>query len=399
MKTVRIVTAVAVAGVAAIWGCSTVDDRLGFEASPPPSEFVGSDGGSDATSDAEPSEQPLVSYCPSSECPTGWTTCPGSRFPCDVNLLGDPSNCGGCGSACPAATNNESFVCVQGACVMTCNAGLGRLDCDGVVDNGCETSQPSNAHCGACGNACSADKPCVWQDQIGGNVGCGCPAGKLACTSSCIDVESDDRNCGQCGEECDPAGGEGAPQYPNMAYGCLDGTCGKLKCKAGFLDCDGNRENGCEASDLADSSCGGCGNVCPTDQHCYENYDKSRSKECLCAGDRTLCKVSGSEHAAYCTDLQSDERNCGACGAYCWVAGYPPSSRFACDHGACVLRCNDGTADCNGNEKDGCEVDVTSDPDNCGGCGVACDARIGQACVAGSCVVAPCEPDAGELPQ
>jgi hypothetical protein len=33
--------------------------------------------------------------------------------------------------------------------------------------------------------------------------------------------------------------------------------------------------------------------------------------------------------------------------------------------------------------RDWCEVDLTGDPANCGGCGIAC--AVNQACVAGVC--------------
>ena len=52
--------------------------------------------------------------------------------------------------------------------------------------------------------------------------------------------------------------------------------------------------------------------------------------------------------------------------------------------GTCrVFSCDFGFADCNGNFDDGCEVDVSSDSANCGGCGVACGG--GAACTNGFC--------------
>jgi hypothetical protein len=40
-------------------------------------------------------------------------------------------------------------------------------------------------------------------------------------------------------------------------------------------------------------------------------------------------------------------------------------------------------ADCDGLAVDGCEVDSTSDPANCGGCGLAC--APGETCASGMC--------------
>ncbi|MBN9167598.1 MAG: hypothetical protein BGO98_34045 [Myxococcales bacterium 68-20] len=388
----------AVAALCAV-SCTTEGKPLliGDDLPNPPSFTSVPEAGVDA-------EAGLIAYCPSSQCPPGWTTCPDSRFPCDTNILADPLNCGACGAACPNVAKYENFSCVAGACVAECAAG--RLDCDGLPDNGCEVTAnvPDRLNCGACGNACPADSPCAYQDGakllsgLPSDVGCGCPTGLFNCGGLCLETSENDQHCGACGNRCDETGGAGAPQYTNMAYGCVNSTCGNLKCKKDFLNCDGDIENGCETPVLSDDNCGGCGNACPSGQHCYQNYDKSRAPECLCAGDLTLCDVPGDPKAKYCTDLNSDEANCGACGAYCWAAGYPPGSRFVCDFGACVRRCLDGYADCNGNEADGCEVDTTSDPRNCGGCGIVCDGVAGQACVAGKCVVAPCdEADAGEL--
>jgi len=378
--------------VTAVVACTTTSRPIGeLEAAESPSFTPTADGG-------DVSEAGLTEYCPTNNCPPGWTTCPTSRFPCDVNLLADPSNCGACGNACSESTHRESFSCVEGACVMKCNEGMGAFDCDGQLENGCETMQPNNAHCGACGNGCPADMPCSYQTVFGSQVACGCPAGQIDCFFGCSDLSADDSNCGGCWNWCDPTGGAGAPQYSNMYYGCLDNTCGNLKCEPNFRNCDSILENGCETSLVSDDNCGACGNVCPAGQHCYLNADKQRVPECMCDGDLTLCDVAGSETVRYCADLRSDDFNCGACGVSCAPLGHPPGARRRCDFGACVTRCMDGYADCNGNEADGCETDTTSDPRNCGGCGIVCDAIAGQACVAGMCVVAPCDQiDAGEL--
>ena len=352
---------------------STPASDLGFE--------VPDSGAADVVAEAG-----LMAYCPSNKCPPGWTTCPNSRFPCDTNILADPTNCGACGVACPESTTRESFSCVEGACAMQC--GRGTLDCDGLADTGCELFELNNLNCGACGNACAAGTGCLWQDPAMTKVGCGCPAGKIAC-GSCVDATDDDTHCGACGNGCDRTGG-GRPAYSNMYYGCLESTCGNPKCENYYLDCDSNIENGCETPIVTDDNCGGCGNACPAGQHC--NLNLQGVPECMCDGDLTLCSL-GAQHGhpkGYCVDLSSDSLNCGFCGVSC-------GAQSTCDYGACVTRCPDGFADCNANEADRCEIDTRSDPRNCGGCGIVCDAVAGQACVAGKCVVEPCDQlDAGE---
>jgi len=49
---------------------------------------------------------------------------------------------------------------------------------------------------------------------------------------------------------------------------------------------------------------------------------------------------------------------------------------------ACV--CNAGYANCDGNQANGCEVNLTSDSNNCGACGNVCPA--GTLCLNSACV-------------
>lgn len=392
MKPSSVVAVFTVAILALAWGCSRTDERLGVEVGPPPGQF----GGGDAGPDAEPDPRELIAYCPSNSCPPGWTTCPSSRFPCDVNLRLDPNNCGACGFTCPTGSGWETFSCVAGSCVMQCNAALDALDCDGVVDNGCETTTRDDDNCGACGIKCTGGARCQWQDGPGSATACGCPAGQIDC-GLCTDPSSNDSHCGACNNACDPTAG-GEPSYPNSYYGCSSGACGALKCRGYFADCDKVATNGCETSMVSDSDCGGCGNACPAGQQC--RLDPNGKPACMCPDGLTLCELgcNGDVCSGFCTDVTSDSANCGRCGVACSNAGLDPGARRTCDYGACVVRCQDGYADCNSSEADGCEVDTRSDPRNCGGCGRACDAVAGQACVGGQCVVEPCDvADAGEV--
>jgi hypothetical protein len=49
--------------------------------------------------------------------------------------------------------------------------------------------------------------------------------------------------------------------------------------------------------------------------------------------------------------------------------------------------CSAGTANCNQNPSDACEVTLATDPNNCGSCGNTCG--IGKVCVSSNCVTAP----------
>ncbi len=374
-----------IASVTLTWlfaGCGTdVTIAENYDAAPPAL----------VSPDAEPvlPRAGLTEYCPSSQCPAGHTTCPGSRFRCEVDLRTDENNCGVCGNVCPARGIDETYACVDGRCVMECDVGQKAMDCDGFPDNGCET-HPNDDNCGACGKKClNPAKPCAVTGDA--DWGCGCHGAELPCMQGpirrCTDVRADDGNCGACGNVCDPSGG-GAPVYENTYYGCVKGTCGYPKCLLGYANCDGDITNGCETPLLDDANCGTCGNACPANTKCL--LDSQQRPMCACPGDRAYCQTMcfGSVCLGECSDLTWDADNCGGCGVKCSLQGHADP---ICSFGTCSYRCKEGWADCNGDPGDGCEVNIYSDPRNCGDCGIACDAVAGQACVAGQCVVEPCD--------
>lgn len=342
-------------------------------------------------------ERGLIDYCPSSECPAGHATCPGSRFACDVNFKVDVNNCGECGIVCPQDTSRETYECVDGHCKMLCVSSFtSTFDCDGILDNGCETDSSTSDNCTACGDECKGDDLCV--DRTGlGNWQCGCGAGKISCPFNfppCVDPTSDDRNCGACGNACDPTGGGGVDIPPNMYLGCFDSQCGILKCGGYFGDCDGRRENGCEHHLFDHENCGACGNACGASEECLPG--QFGEPLCLCPAGQTYCPGGcvGDFCTGKCADLSSDLANCGACYIACDTS-IDEASFAVCSYGSCQRQCVAGTADCNGNLSDSCETNTDNDPRNCGACGHLCDAIAGQACVNGRCVVEPCDQDSG----
>ena len=83
------------------------------------------------------------------------------------------------------------------------------------------------------------------------------------------------------------------------------------------------------------------------------------TKAVVCPSDRRACDNS-------CTDIMTDQSNCGACGVPC-------SSSQTCVQGICMVGCTDDETSCT----DGCH-DLMYDAQNCGACGNSCP--VGLAC-------------------
>ena len=90
------------------------------------------------------------------------------------------------------------------------------------------------------------------------------------------------------------------------------------------------------------------------------------------AGAGSECGDGRVECGGTCSNLQTDDSNCGACGIRC-------TSGYSCTDGRCSPLCPPGLAPCNG----GC-IDPGFDPSNCGACGFVCSP--GQTCSAGRCI-------------
>ncbi|MEO7327687.1 MAG: DNRLRE domain-containing protein, partial [Minicystis sp.] len=144
--------------------------------------------------------RPSLSACYVVNCAPHFADCNGIVADgCEADLQ-SPASCGACGSVC--APPHATAACGTGACAIgACDLGWG--DCDGNLQNGCETELTTNAACAACGVACS---------------------------------------------------------LPNATASCAGGSCTLGGCNAGSFDCNGNPADGCEATPCADGShCGGNG--------------------------------------------------------------------------------------------------------------------------------------------
>jgi hypothetical protein len=222
-------------------------------------------------------------------------------------------------------------------------------------------SDPSN--CGSCSNSCSYSFFGPWMTAATCSAGvcvqsCEALMGYVACGNTCVNLQTDDNNCGSCGNQC-PAG----------SSGCVNGTCG---CSVGYTQCNDGIYYGpigsCVDTRTDSSNCGSCGNQCqPSAPLCNDGVCSAQctaSGLVLCGGYSPFPGVEGS-----CVDPQTDANNCGACGVVC-------TGSLVCQAGQCV--CPPGHLSCAGN----C-VDPMSANDNCGQCGTRCIA--GKSCAGGKC--------------
>jgi hypothetical protein len=146
-----------------------------------------------------------------------------------------------------------------------------------------------------------------------------CGAGLKLCDGQCVSIDHPGYGCGA--DSCAPCRTDNATARCNNRH-----QCDIAVCYQDWDDCDGNAANGCESNVRTDPDhCGGCAHRCP--------------------------------------DLAHAERGCGD---------------------VCTIwRCTPGFRDCNGVDGDGCEANISGDPQNCGRCGRICNA--GQTCRRGEC--------------
>ena len=259
----------------------------------------------------------------------------------------DPAHCGGCGRAC--ALPHAQALCMDGACrVAECLPGYG--DCDGDQTS-CETRVDSDAHCGACGQSCAEQPHTRARCEDGRCQLQACAAGYADCDedhASCeTDLRRDSEHCGSCQGAC-----RFGVEAPHASALCEAGAC-KLRCAAGYGDCNGARDDGCEVSLTTDGDCGACGRTCSAD------HAQARCIEAQCAltgcetgwGDCNGARDDGCEQP-----LDRPEA-CGSCDRRCQLPH--ASARCGTAPVGCELeRCEDGHQDCDGNLDNGCERDV-----------------------------------------
>ncbi len=176
-----------------------------------------------------------------------------------------------------------------------------------------------------------------------------------------------------CNGVLDDPGAVSSCSLANATPACVGGTCVVSSCDGGYFDCDAAAANGCEIAVSSfptdPGNCGGCNVVCPSGPNAAAQCAASTCS-LVCNTGYADCNINSADGCE--VDLSTDPLNCGGCNLSC---PFRPASTRTCVSSNCSFTCNGTFVDCNGLPADGCEVQANSFPfnsSNCGGCGIVC---------------------------
>lgn len=248
----------------------------------------------------------------------------------------------------------QGLLCIEGTCQRPCTLGVSQeqqsCGCYGSRCREADAGVPDVVGlCRACRELGSGqwftgpDAPprpaCCEEGQPGvidSDAGCCRETGATGCTTY--------GEC--CGGACEPS----VPAGNGMCHDCI---AQPSVCTADWQCCGGGR----------------CSGPAGAMKYCCDHWHGT------CAANAQPCS----------TNFMFDVNNCGDCGHHCTIAG--AHQTVACLQGACGQTCEGGFANCNNLSNDGCEINVNTDPLNCGWCGNACGS--GMVCNDGSCTSCP----------
>ncbi len=354
--------------------------------------------------------------CPASQFCTG-STCTsecGPGRPCTGGkLCGDRGRCGApppdsgppdagpCGPGADACTTDAEPPppCGPGSDACAVDAGDpldARADADASVPVDAADAADADATTGSLPDADAAGGGSLVdvapRDAEAGtpDTGPACPSGLTLCGGVCVDTRVGVPNagstvvehCGSCGATV--SAGAGGSVKGASAVGCINGQPAILACQVDYDDCDNDPNTGCEvhlptgqrqwpANGFGPNGehCGACGFACHgVGDVCVNGQCKNPSATFQCApgwADLDNSTTNGCE-----TNVSSDANNCGGAGVVCNTTG-------GCVNGACAaaagqVACLQGYGDCDGNSANGCEVNLKTSRSHCGVCNNATSA-------------------------
>jgi hypothetical protein len=239
---------------------------------------------------------------------------------------------------------------------------------------------PPNSCVGRCGaafdplQACQCDAECLPSGnccpdyEVLCELPCEDPS-LTRCGDTCVDTDTSTDFCGSCETPCDDKG--------NQAVSCAGGECTRA-CLPGFVDCNLDPGDGCEAELARDPEhCGSCEKSCDSGPF---GAPACRGGQCTlaCNPGRGACNDLAFDGCE--TDLTSNEDSCGYCGVSCPTF---PNTAPLCAASGCATTCLEGFEDCDDVPTNGCEADLQHAATTCGACDNACGPA--ETCVQGGC--------------
>ncbi len=356
--------------------------------------------------------------CAVSACSQGFGNCDGQAANgCETNHSNDVNNCGGCGTVCTQPAN-ATVICSSGLCgVPVCTAGWG--NCDSLAANGCEMNiQNSVGNCGACGNVCSFPHAAA----VCSNGGCAIGA----CDAGYYNIDNNSAN--GCEYQCTPTGLEICDGFDNNCDGIIDNVAGLngMEQYHWYNDMDGDTYANLAAGVYACSAPTGFSDFACTGGSCTISYTGNLKNPdgTPYDGPATLSfsLVIEQQPTAYWQEIRTVNVTQGTytlvLGAISPIPGYihaeyadyrlaigfygSPAhqkipygifinaltkSGFDCDdtysnsNPSMPEICDGRDNNCDGEVDEG--FDLSSDPNNCGGCGNVCGQNA--TCVFGAC--------------
>ena len=196
----------------------------------------------------------------------------------------------------------------------------------------------------------------------------------MLCGAACTDTMSDVHHCGDCATDCTLL----PHVMASAGVTCSGGRCAipASSCARGFGHCSMNPKDGCEADLSKATSCGSCMTQCtaPTGL-CTLNSAMAYVCVSSCmAPSPDLCGNT-------CTNLTSDPNHCSSCNMACPVV---TGGNATCVSSVCGVQCNGGNHQCGSSTR--CAPD--NDVNNCGSTCTQCMPPSGGtvACASGACV-------------
>lgn len=234
-----------------------------------------------------------------------------------------------------------------------------------------------------------------------------CSADLTLCRGKCVNIRTDQENCGGCGfsvpygETCINGQFSSLLVQTNKTTSVLTGTTvtaltgttaavSRGSCPAGRNFCSGT----CRDLQTDAGNCGSCGDACSSGQTCQDGQCTFWGTSTPVVNGTTLITITPDLSCSYgeitcgsaCVNVFTDRKNCGVCGRAC-------GDQEICKEARCGPACTDNSATlCD----DRC-VDLETDMNNCGACGTECKTFLsnakGSLCTNGQCTVSSCKTD------